>query len=76
MHVELLRDRSKAVKFNSGAAAAAGASASTSAKAGRARAGGRRPARERLVELNELLEASLITEYECRAKREQILAEF
>jgi len=27
------------------------------------------------VELNELLEASLITEDECRAKREQILAE-
>ena len=44
-------------------------------KAGRARAGGGRPVRERLLELNELLEASLITEDECRAKREQILAE-
>tara|TARA_B100000795_G_scaffold86931_1_gene63275 strand:- start:173 stop:274 length:102 start_codon:yes stop_codon:yes gene_type:complete len=30
---------------------------------------------ERLVELNALLEASLITEEECRVKREQILAE-
>ena len=44
------------------------------AKAGRGRGGGR-PVRERLVELNALLEASLITEEECRAKREQILAE-
>ena len=45
------------------------------AKAGRGRGGGRPPVRERLVELNALLEASLITEEECRAKREQILAE-
>ena len=69
--------RGRARAGGSGAAAAAGASASASAsaKAGRARAGGGRPARERLVELNELLEASLITEDECRAKREQILAE-
>ena len=44
------------------------------AKAGRGRGGGR-PVRERLVELNALLEASLITEEECRVKREQILAE-
>ena len=67
--------RGRARAGGSGAAAATGASASASVKAGRARAGGGRPVRERLLELNELLEASLITEDECRAKREQILAE-
>ena len=66
--------RGRARAGGSGPSVAADASASASAKAGRGRGGGR-PVRERLVELNALLEASLITEEECRAKREQILAE-
>ena len=64
--------RGRARAGGSGPAVAADASAS--AKAGRGRGGGR-PVHERLVELNALLEASLITEEECRVKREQILAE-